>query len=60
MGTTIPIVIEELYRGLVPGPNPAFWPEYLRENPVEDHGLWSFYHGLQLGLQLAAACLETP
>jgi len=60
MNDPIPIVIEELYRGLVPGPNPTFWPEYLRESPVEGHGLWSFYQGLQLGLRLAAACLETP
>ena len=59
MEQTIPIVVEELYRSLFPGPNPNLWPEYLRKSPVEGHGLWSFYQGLRLGLRLANACRET-
>ena len=59
MNDPIPIVVEELYRGFVTPPNPAFWPEHLQKTPVQGHGLWSFYQGLRLGLQLADACLET-
>ena len=58
MEPTIPFVAEELYDSFVPPPNPAFWPDYLRHDPVKAHGLWSFYQGLRLGLQLADACLE--
>ena len=55
----IPIIIEQLYAYFVTEPNPDFWPEDLRESPVKGHGLWSFYQGLRLGLQVSNACLET-
>lgn len=54
----IPIVIDSLYRYFVTRPNPKFWPDYFKEDPIQGHGLWSFYQGLRLGLQLADACLE--
>lgn len=55
----IPIIISELYRYFSVDPNPKFWPDYLQDNPVKGHGLYSFYLGLRLGLQIAAAGLET-
>lgn len=54
----IPAVVEDLYPYFVTGPNPDFWPDYLRDNPVKGHGLYAFYQGLRLGLQIAAAGLE--
>lgn len=59
MGDQIPTVIRELYAYFTVGPNPKFWPDYLQDDPVKGHGLYSFYMGLQLGLQIAAAGLET-
>ena len=58
MEPEIPMVVELLYGYFVTAPNPDFWPEYLRKDPVRGHGLWSFYQGVQLGVQLADACLE--
>ena len=58
MKEEIPLVIEELYLQFSPGPIPSFWPEYLQEDPIRGHGLWSFYQGLKLGLRLSAACLD--
>lgn len=58
MNNKIPTVIELLYLGLYPGPEPSQWPEYLRDNPLWAHGLLSFYRGLQLGLQLGVTCLN--
>lgn len=58
MAKKIPPVVEDLYLVLVPSPNPELWPDYLQDDPTKAHGLWSFYQGLQLGLQLSAACLE--
>lgn len=55
----IPQVVEELYAYLVVPPDPDLWPERLRADPVRGHGLWSFYQGLRLGIQLAAGTLET-
>jgi len=54
----IPNIVEELYQYFVTPPNPDFWPEYLRKDPVKGHALWAFYQGLQLGVQLTDACLE--
>lgn len=54
----IPAVIEDLYPHFVMGPDPKLWPEYLEDNPVKGHGLYAFYQGLRLGLQIAAAGLE--
>lgn len=59
MEPPIPAIVEQLYRGFVSAPNPDSWPEYLRHDPIRAHGLWAFYQGLRLGLQLAGACLET-
>ena len=57
MNPEIPLVVDALYRYFVPEPNPRFWPDYIRD-PVQGHGLWSFYQGLRLGIQLSDACLE--
>ncbi len=59
MEPQIPTVISELYRSFVTDPNPKFWPEYIRDDPVAAHGLWSFYQGLRLGMQVSQACLDT-
>ena len=56
METQIPIIVDVLYRYFVTHPNPAFWPEYIREDPVVAH---SFYRGLCLGMQVSGACLDT-
>lgn len=58
MEPKIPVIVEQLYRCFVTEPDPRFWPEYLRDLPVKGHGLWSFYQGLCLGIQLTDACLE--
>ena len=58
MNQDIPLIIEVLYRYFVTEPNPEFWPDYFRNDPVKGHSLWAFYQGLQLGMQLSAACLE--
>lgn len=58
MSNEIPLVVELLYRSMVTEPDQRFWPEYLRNDPVRGHGLWSFYSGLKTGLQLGSACLE--
>lgn len=58
MEPEIPVVVEELYRYFVTRPNPDFWPDYFKKDPVQGHGLWAFYQGLCLGVQLTGACLE--
>ena len=58
MQSEIPVIVETLYRYFVTQPDPAFRPEYLQEKPIQGHGLWSFYQGLCLGIQLTDACLE--
>lgn len=58
MEPNIPMVAESLYSYFVPGPLPEYWPDYLRKDPIRAHGLWSFYQGLRLGIQIADACLE--
>lgn len=59
MENQIPLIIDELYSYFVTEPDPKFWPDHLRGDPVRAHGLWSFYQGVRLGLQLSGACLET-
>lgn len=54
----IPEIVEELYYTFVGEPKPFLWPERLQEKPVLGHGMWAFYRGLQVGFQIAAACLE--
>ncbi|WP_251447407.1 hypothetical protein [Vermiculatibacterium agrestimuris] len=58
MKELIPDVVDELYQYFVTPPNPAFWPEHIVHDPVQAHGLYSFYQGLQLGLKLAEACRD--
>lgn len=59
MENQIPIVVDELYRYFVTPPDPRFWPDHVRDDPVTAHGLWSFYQGLRLGIQVSSACLDT-
>lgn len=58
MEIQIPIIVETLYHYFVTEPNPKFWPEYLRHDPVRGHSLWAFYQGMQLGMQVSDACRE--
>lgn len=58
MGNKIPMIVQSLYPYFVTEPNPEFWPDHLKKNPVQGHGLWAFYQGLRLGVQLTDACLE--
>lgn len=58
MEPIIPTIVEELYCYFVTQPEPSFWPEHLKSDPVKGHGLWAFYQGLCLGMQLSAACLN--
>ena len=60
MDQNIPTIIDALYRYFVTEPDPRFWPDYFRHDPVQRHGLWSFYQRLRLGIQLSAACPEKP
>ena len=59
MEKEIPYIVEALYQSFVTEPDPRFWPDYLQSEPVRGHGLWAFYQGLRLGLQISGACLET-
>ncbi len=54
----IPMVVDILYCYFVTQPDPAFWPDHFKNDPVQGHGLWAFYQGLCLGVQLADATLE--
>ena len=54
----IPDVIDLLYHAWIPAPDPGQWPEYLREDPVRGYGLYCFYQGIALGLQLEEACRD--
>lgn len=58
MDDQIPYIVENLYQYLAMPPDPRFWPEHLQHDPVKAHGLYSFYQGLRVGIQLADACLE--
>lgn len=58
MKEPIPQVVDDLYNYFVVEPNPSLWPSYLQDVPIQAHGMWSFYQGLLLGLQLADACRE--
>lgn len=54
----IPTIVEPLYRAMVTGPDPKFWPDYIKDDPIKAHGLWNFYSGLRMGLQPGEACLD--
>lgn len=60
MENQIPIIVEELYHAFVGPPKSFLWPEHLKDVPIQGHGMWAFYRGLQMGIQIAAACLEQP
>ena len=60
MKEEIPAIVEALYRYFVTAPEPIFWPDYLKKDAVQGHGLWSFYQGLRLGIQISDACLDKP
>ena len=57
MDHEFPIIVEELHNALVGEPKPFLWPERLRDVPIRGNGMWAFYRGLQVGVQIAAACL---
>lgn len=57
MDIEIPIIVEQLYAAMVTSPDPKFWPDYMKHDPVKGHGLWSFYRGVQLGVRLCTVCL---
>ena len=54
----IPFIVQELYTNFVTLPNPDFWPDDMKGDPIQGHALWAFYQGLRLGIQLTDACLE--
>ena len=54
----IPEVVEQLYYNWVTIPAPEDWAEYIGKNPVLAQGLYSFYQGLCLGINLSSACRE--
>lgn len=58
MNGEIPMLIEELYYHYSYELVPSCWPKGLEDNPVQGHGLWSFYQGMKLGMGLSAACLD--
>ena len=51
-------VMDILYHAWIGGPDPAKWPESLRDNPTIAHGLYSFSEGLRLGFLLATEALH--
>ncbi len=58
MKEEIPMLVEELYYRYSHELVPESWAGGFEENPVQGHGLWSFYQGLKLGMRLSAICLE--
>ena len=58
MEPEIPMVVEVLYSYFVTEPNPDFWPDRLKKEPMKGHSLSAFYQGLRLGVQLTDAALE--
>ena len=58
MKEEIPYMIEELYYEYAHELVPESWAGGFEDNPVQGHGLWSFYQGLKLGMRLSAICLE--
>ena len=56
--TEIPQIVEELYYQMVTIPDRKDWPDYLGDNDVAVHSLYSFYYGLRAGFQLSNALRE--
>lgn len=51
----IPEVIEQLYYNWVTVPKPEEWPDYIYGNALLAQGLYSFYGGLRLGMDISDA-----
>lgn len=49
----IPEIIEELYDQHVMIPDRKDWPDYLCNNELLVHSLYSFYHGFRMGVRLS-------
>ncbi|MBD5118704.1 MAG: hypothetical protein HDT37_06290 [Clostridiales bacterium] len=58
MKEEIPFLVEDLYYHYSHKLVPESWVGGFEDNPVQGHGLWSFYQGLKLGIRLSAACLD--
>jgi len=58
MEEKIPEIVELLYHAVVGAPNPALWPDFTKNDPIQAHGLWCFYRGLYVGTKIADACRE--
>jgi len=58
MKEEIPMLVEDLYYHYSHELVPESWVGGLEDNPVQGHGLWSFYQGLKLGMQIAVSCLD--
>lgn len=58
MKEQIPYLVEELYYQYSHELVPDSWLGGLEDNPVQGHGMWSFYQGLRLGMRLSAVCLD--
>lgn len=58
MEDQFPEIVELLYHALIGPPNPDLWPDFTKDNPMQGHGLWCFYRGLYVGMQLALACKD--
>lgn len=53
MESPIPLIVEELYNYFAA---PEVQRGYPPNQPQTPHGLWAFYQGLCIGMQLTAAC----
>lgn len=51
----IPEVVEQLCYNWVTIPDPDKWSKRIGQNPILAQGLYSFYQGLCLGMQLSDA-----
>ena len=60
MDYEIPIIVERFYYEFAHELVPESWPKGFEDNPVQGHGLWSFYQGVKLGMNLCVACLDRP
>ena len=58
MNYEIPMLVEILYYSFSHELVPESWAGGFEDDPVQGHGLWSFYQGLKLGMRLSAICLE--
>ena len=58
MNYEIPMLVEILYYDFSHELVPESWAGGFEDDPVQGHGLWSFYQGLKLGMRLSAICLE--